>query len=93
VWILTIVLFAGDGTHSQSLAPTNDVIDLTEPTGEADEDLVRFMRHVSVRNATHELLFFTNSDLCFLQALNLSEGLTVRTLVEAAQAKKIAKLE
>jgi hypothetical protein len=54
---------------------------------------VRFMRHVSVRNATHELLFFPDSDLCFLQALNLSEGLTVRTLVEAAQAKKIAKLE
>jgi hypothetical protein len=66
VQILTIVLPVGDNTCSQPLAPTNDVIDLMEPSGEADEYLVHCLWHVSFTDASSKLLLFVDSDMCSL---------------------------
>jgi hypothetical protein len=41
-----IVLPVDDGARSRPLAPITNVIDLTEPSGEADEDPVHCLRHV-----------------------------------------------
>jgi hypothetical protein len=80
--IFTIVLPVDDGAHSWPLAPTADVIDLTEPSGEADEDLVHCLLHVSLENASSccdvRFFVFLYSNLDLLQALILSEGLVVR---------------
>jgi hypothetical protein len=59
-----IVLHVGDDTHSQPLAPTNDVIVLTEPSGEADENLVCCLLRVR----------FTDASLFSLPVLTLVLG-------------------
>jgi hypothetical protein len=41
------VLHVGDSACSQPLPPTNDVIDLTDPSREADKDLMHCLRRVS----------------------------------------------
>jgi hypothetical protein len=64
------------------LAPTNDLMDLTEPSREADEDLVRGMHHVSFIDASSKLVFFLNFYPHSWQALTMLEGLAARRSVE-----------
>jgi uncharacterized coiled-coil protein SlyX len=88
-----IVLHVGDDTHSQPLAPTNDVIVLTEPSGEADENLVCCLLRVRFTDASSKFIFFASFDPRSWQALALSEGLAARRSVETTLAKRIAELE
>jgi hypothetical protein len=47
-----IVLPVGGDARSRPLAPTNNVIDLNEPSGETDEDLMRCLGCVSFTDAS-----------------------------------------
>jgi hypothetical protein len=88
-----IVLPVGDDTRSRPLAPTVDVVDLTEPSGETDEDLVRCLRHASFSDDSSKLICFADFDSGSWKALTLSEGLSTKRAVEATHASKIVKLE
>jgi hypothetical protein len=59
------VLHVGDVAHSQPLAPTTDVIDQEEPSGEGEEDLAHYLQRVSFGNASFVVLFFAVSDKHF----------------------------
>jgi hypothetical protein len=52
VLIFVIMLPIDYSAHSRPLAPTADVIDLMEPSGEADEDLMHCLQRVSFKNAS-----------------------------------------
>jgi hypothetical protein len=88
------MLYAGDGTRPRSTALATELVDLTEPLGEADKDLVSCLCHVSYEKALF-LLFVSVPHLMGIipQALALLENLAAKRLEEASQARKIAKLE
>jgi uncharacterized coiled-coil protein SlyX len=88
-----IVLPAGGDVHSWSLAPPDNVIDLTEPSGKTDEDLVHYLSRVSFANASFMLACFAGFDYHSWQALTFSEGLTARRVAKIVQAGKIVELE
>jgi hypothetical protein len=81
-----------------AVAPTHSPpfffsINWSEPSGEADEDLLHYLWRVSFRNASSGVLFIVVSDKRFPETLILSKGLAMREDAEAAQAKRIAELE
>jgi hypothetical protein len=88
-----IVLPVGDDAHSRPLAPTGDVVDLSEPSGETDEDLVRYLHRISFTDASSKLICLADFDPRSWQALALSEGLAAKRAVDTAQTSKIVELK
>jgi hypothetical protein len=88
-----IVLPLCDDACLWPLAPTDDAVDLMEPSGKIDEDLMRCLHRVSFVDASSKLICFADFDPRSWEALTLSEGLAAKRAVETAQASNVAELE